>query len=303
MVPNKFSLSFIALVCIKAEVFGYSHELEEQTVKYALSLFEQRDYYRAISQLKQVQFFADNESLRAWCNYKIGEAYHKSRKYRTSVRYFEHYLNGGDKIERAFRSRMYLGAGYFNLDQHDFAARQFQLAESLSADGLGALWLAYNSFYVDGVGTAIGEFGSIARSYEGRPAAPISEKGSEALNSYQGSLLRPKLASTLSAFVPGLGQLYARHYYDAIQSFVLVGSFVYLSYASYTLGAMNKQSHVLTGLSMTVAGMFHYANVIGAGRTASYRNMRNREQTMERVRFFIQEKWKFSLDFGFTFSL
>jgi len=303
MTLNKFLLTFIVSVCIQAEVFGSSDQRGEQTVNYALSLFEEHDYYRAISQFKKIQFFTDTEELRVWCDYKIAEAYYKSRKYRTSIRYFERYLNQEDKKERAFKARMYLGAGYSNLDKHDLAERQFQLAESLVGNGLGALWSAYNRLYMHGVGGAVREFHSIERNYKAKTVGLVSSKIAEVLDTYQKSRLRPRLASTLSAFIPGLGQLYARHYYDAVQSFVLVGSFAYMSYASYRLGTMGKQSHVLTGLSTIVAGVFHYANVLGAGRTASYRNMRNREQAIDRVRFLIEEKGKFSLEFGFSVSI
>ena len=76
-----------------------------------------------------------------------------------------------------------------------------------------------------------------------------------------------------------------------------------MTYASYRLGALDEQSHLFTALSAAVTGMFYYANILGASRTAAYRNQRKLDNSLKQIRFLIHNKLGFVPGLGFSFSL
>ena len=270
---------------------------------YADSLMAERDYYRAISVLKETAHFTDDPATRALCLFRIGEAYLRSGKHRSSAEYLERYVADAAADTLLYRARMYLGASYLRLGRREEAVAAFLRAESVKKDGAGLVWAAYGNARQGEFAAASGLLRSIIREREGEAIARGSREILREIDAFRGSRQSPRLASALSAFCPGLGQLYARHYYDAAQAFVLVGSFGYMTYASYRLGSLDEQSHLATALSAAVTGVFHYANILGAGRTAAYRNQRNLDRSLKRIRLLIHNDLGLSPGLGFAFSL
>ena len=275
----------------------------DELIGYANSLVTQRDYYRGISALKQAAYFADDPKTKALCTFKIGEAYQKSRKYKSSVEYLKRYIADTAADTFLYRAQMYLGASYLQLGRYDKAVARFSLAENMKNDGTGLVWAAYSNVQQGEFAAASDRLQSIIRQREGEAIALGSQEILRAIDSYKGSRQSVLTASILSSLCPGLGQLYARHYYDAAQAFILVNSFAYMTYASYRLGALGEQSHLATALSAAVTGMFYYANILGAGRTAAYRNQRKLDIALKQIRFLIHNKLGFVPGLGFSFSL
>ena len=275
----------------------------DELIGYANSLVTQRDYYRGISVLKQAAYFADDPKTKALCTFKIGEAYQKSRKYKSSVEYLKRYIADTAADTFLYRAQMYLGASYLQLGRYDKAVARFSLAENMKNDGTGLVWAAYSNVQQGEFAAASDRLQSIIRQREGEAIALGSQEILRAIDSYKGSRQSVLTASILSSLCPGLGQLYARHYYDAAQAFILVNSFAYMTYASYRLGTLGEQSHLATALSAAVTGMFYYANILGAGRTAAYRNQRKLDIALKQIRFLIHNKLGFVTGLGFSFSL
>ena len=296
-------LTGVVLLSLPVALRGESALSSGERLRYADSLLSQRDYYRGISVLKEVAHFADDPATKALCVFKIGEAYQKSRKYRSATGYLERYIADAHSDTLLYRARMYLGASWLRLGRHQRAVESFLRAETLADDGTGRVWAAYSNLDGGEVAAATDLLQAIIREREGDPVALGTQEILREVASFKGSRHSPRVASTLSAFCPGLGQVYARHYYDAAQAFVLVNSFAYMTYASYRLGDLGEQSHLVTALSAAVTGMFHYANILGAGRTAAYRNQRQLDHSLERIRLLIHNNLGFAPGLGFAFSL
>ena len=299
---NKIIVIYAMLLSVPSALLGDSAASIDELLGYANSLIAQRDYYRGISVLKQAAYFADDPKTKALCIFKIGEAYQKSRKYKSSAEYLERYTaDAADTL--LFRARMHLGASYLQLGRYDKAVANFSLAENMKNDGAGLVWAAYSNVQQGEFAAASDLLQSIIRAREGETIALGSQDILREIDAYRGSRQSVRTASVLSALCPGLGQLYVRHYYDAAQAFVLVNSFAYMTYASYRLGALDEQSHLVTALSAAVTGMFYYANILGAGRTAAYRNQRKLDISLKQIRFLIHNKLGFVPGLGFSFSL
>ena len=300
---NKITVIYAVLLSVPTALLGNSAASSDELISYANSLIAQRDYYRGISVLKQAAYFADDPKTEALCVFKIGEAYQKSRKYKSSVEYLERYIADAAADTFFYRAQMYLGASYLQLGRYDKAVASFSLAENMKNDGAGLVWAAYSNVQQSKFAAASDLLQSIIREREGEVIALGSQEILREIDAYRGSRQSARTASVLSALCPGLGQLYARHYYDAAQAFILVNSFAYMTYASYRLGALGEQSHLATILSAAVTGIFYYANILGAGRTAAYRNQRKLDNSLKQIRFLIGSKLGFAPGLGFSFSL
>ena len=291
------------LLSLPGALSGESAVSSDELLGYADNLLSQRDYYRGISVLKEVAHFSEDPETKALCVFKIGEAYQKSRKYKSAVGYLERYVADAHADTLLYRAQMYLGASRLRLERHHQAVESFLQAESMAKDGTGLVWAAYSNAERGDFAAATDLLQSIIREREGDAVALGTQEILREMASYRGSRQSARTASTLSALCPGLGQLYVRHYYDAAQAFVLVNSFAYMTYASYRLGDLGEQSHLVTALSAAVTGMFHYANILGAGRTAAYRNQRQLDRSLERIRFLIHNRLGFAPGLGFGFAL
>ena len=291
------------LLSLPGALCGESAVSTDELLRYADTLLSQRDYYRGISVLKEVAYFADDPATKALCVFKIGEAYQKSRKYKSAAGYLERYIADAHADSLLYRARMYLGASWLQLERHQKAVESFLQAETLAGNGSGLVWAAYSNVERGEFTRATDLLQSIVRERKGEAIALGTREILRELASYRGSRQSARVASTLSTVCPGLGQLYVRHYYDAAQAFVLVGGFAYMTYASYRLGDLGEQSHLVTALSAAVTGMFHYANILGAGRTAAYRNQRQLDHSLKRMRFLIHNNLGFTPGLGFSFSL
>ena len=300
---SKIIVVYAVLLFVPVALPGDSPASSDELIGYANSLIAQRDYYRGISVLKQAAYFADDPKTKTLCVFKIGEAYQKSRKYRSSVEYLERYIADAAADTLFYRAQMYLGASYLQLGRYDKAVACFSLAGNMKNDGAGLVWAAYSNVQRGKFAAASGLLQSIIREREGEMIALGSREILREIDAYRGSRQSTRTASILSALCPGLGQLFVRHYYDAAQAFILVNSFAYMTYASYRLGNLGEQSHLVTALSAAVTGMFHYANILGAGRTAAYRNQRKLDNSLKQIRFLIHNKLGFSPGLGFSFSL
>ena len=300
---SKIVAIYAVLLSVPSALLGDSDTSSDELIGYSNSLIAQRDYYRGISVLKQAAYFADDPKTKALCIFKIGEAYQKSRKYKSSVAYLERYIADSAADTFLYRAQMYLGASYLQLGRYDKAVASFSLAENMKNDGAGLVWAAYSNVQQGKFAVASDLLQSIIRERKGDAIALGSQEILREIDAYRGSRQSARTASILSALCPGLGQLYARHYYDAAQAFILVNSFAYMTYASYRLGALGEQSHLVTALSAAVTGMFYYANILGAGRTAAYRNQRRLEDSLKQIRFLIHHRLGFAPGLGFSFSL
>ncbi|MGH7451093.1 MAG: DUF5683 domain-containing protein, partial [bacterium] len=93
----------------------------------------------------------------------------------------------------------------------------------------------------------------------------------------------PFIASSLSFVLPGSGQLYSGHTYDAVQAFLFTASFGFAAYAIYKYEHSFKEHLELTYIGISITAIFHAAKVIGANRTAHYRNWKKNRDFIKSI--------------------
>jgi putative component of membrane protein insertase Oxa1/YidC/SpoIIIJ protein YidD len=104
--------------------------------------------------------------------------------------------------------------------------------------------------------------------------------------SRQGELLNlksPPIAGALSFLIPGAGQAYSNHTYDAIHAFLYVTSLAIATYGIYRYESNADRNLGMFHVALPVFTLFHAANVVGGYRTAQYRNWRIQQSIVDEV--------------------
>lgn len=270
----------------------YSSSVEQ--LRFAEYLMQDRDYFRAITTLKEVLFLNDTPATRQYCLYEIATAYQKSNRFRASIRYLSRLFNEPEVTpEFLNKGRIRLGLNYYGM--RVFAQSQHAFNQATPGDSTGIAltylalleaergnWITSSSYFGQAAAVAPdSDLGQVTRELEGK-----------VLSGEQLSSRSPTLAAVMSAILPGSGQFYCGHAFDGIQAFLYVGAFSLASYMTYRYDRDINDNYVATYATLSATALFHSANIIGAYRTAGYYNLRRREVFMDGVRINV-----FSVDF------
>lgn len=278
---KKNVLVFILLnIAITSPIFAQSR------LKFADYLFEENDFYRAISVYKEIMFYSEDDKIKNRCLLQIARSYHFSNRYETSIRYFDKLLNMHN-LSDWYTSLVYryMGLNYYSLHVLSTAENYLKRASLNDTTGYSKLYLAlieaeknewkksseiYRQVYLDFPDSRIGMH-----------SLDLSEKVLKGINIPQKSTA---LATILSTMIPGSGQIYTKHLYDGLQAFFLVGSFSFASYLAYRYDEEMNTNYVSTYLSIAITSIFHLANIIGAKRTAQYYNLQQKKNFLDQIR-------------------
>jgi len=78
----------------------------------------------------------------------------------------------------------------------------------------------------------------------------------------------PALAGTLSAVIPGSGQVYAEHYGDGVTSFIVNGLFI-----AGTIVAIRQENYPVAAIVGGIGLPFYIGNIYGAANAATKWNV------------------------------
>jgi len=127
------SVFFIAASAVAQGDFSFAEEL-----------MKQKDYFRAITQYKQIHFYSQDSLEKSKALFSIGRAYYLSKKYKSSIYYLTRLLNQKSQ-SNLYKSKgnLYLGLNYYKLKVYsmtiDFLDRSSTLDKTGNADLMLAL--------------------------------------------------------------------------------------------------------------------------------------------------------------------
>lgn len=282
---NKYWVS--ALVCV-VMLFGASVPAQP-SFGYANTLFAERDYFRAISEYKKIAYFTTDASVRHHAHAQIAQAYYQSKKYHTSDYYITQVLSASNLTD-SLRTAMHVLGGLNSYARHRYP-RALQLFQTSRSHGGASYTYAYSGL----VYATLGQLDSAAVYFQ---HVPISDEFPFSLAERQRAITvvtsqqtvskkSPMLAAGLSTVLPGSGQLYAGHAYDALQAAGFVLGFSYASYLAYQYDHQVGHSYVNTGVAVSLTVLFHLGNIIGAYRTAQYANYKQRDTFLNQLQSFV----------------
>jgi len=265
------------LVVVLGQTMLWAHE----SVEYANHLFATRDYYRAISVYKEVSYGTANQQVRTYCSIQIAKAYYHSEKFHGAVVTLKRLIADHPlPTQLQQSSHLYLGLSHYQLGAFNDAERHLQLAVQDGASGLSGAYLGLvlaeqekwlessQRFATTGIATRDHEVSAVCEE--------LSAMAPKGLEIPQKSSV---VAGVLSAVLPGSGQVYTGHYFDAVQAFFFVAGL-----GLGTVGLYQVDGPILGITGTAITGLFHFANVLGARTTAKYQNLRKRDQFLWRLR-------------------
>jgi tetratricopeptide (TPR) repeat protein len=252
---------------------------------FADALFRQEDYFRAISEYKRVLFYNSNDSIKNYCLVQIAKSYRKSFKYESAIRYSAALLNRAE-LSPALRRQghLNLGLSYLESKMPQLALPYFQAAVANDSTAFPFLCMGLTELEKQNWDGAANWFRKAASTRRDSLAkAQIMGFSNSTAKLKNQSWKSPLLSSALSLVVPGSGQFYSGHVYDGVQAFLFTMSFAFATYATYKYEHAFNEHLRWTYAGVSVTAIFHAANVIGANRTARYRNWKKRSDFTKSV--------------------
>jgi len=276
----KCSFGIVVLTLITSDIFSQTR------MDYADYLYAEKDYFRAISEYKRTFYFSDDNNLKNNCLLNISRAYLKSSRFKSSIRYASKLLNREDvHTDRVTRANHVIGLSYYGLKVFPMAEDFFNKAASSDTSGFSLFYLALLDVEKSKYEDAHIKYHDIAQNHPDSEVARLSmQLSADVLKGHDVKRKNPFLAALMSALLPGSGQLYCQHAYDGLQSFLYVGAFAFATYAAYQYDRHCSDHYVHTAIAVSITGLFHIGNIIGAQRTARYYNLKQKENFLNRIR-------------------
>lgn len=262
---------------------------------FAINLIGEKDYYRAISVLKRVLYYSQDDETKLKVSINLAEAYLMRGQFKESISQITDLLNNYD-LSTDYQHDLYLilGLNYYGLKAYGIADNFFNEASSI-------LLKSEDYIYKGLLLSEQEHWGEASEAFKNAAALATEEKIKD-LSLQMGKLSNsgvslPKkssfIAGFLSTIIPGAGQLYTGHTVDALQSFIMVGAFSFATYCAFRYEHEIVGNYPLTVIGCILTASFHLANIYGATVTSLYYNNSQNENLKKRIR-----KGVFSISFN-----
>jgi tetratricopeptide (TPR) repeat protein len=256
--------------------------------RFASSLMRERDYFRAITVYKQLRFASTNSTDRVHYALEIGTAYRRGQRYASALSMLPLVLNDASASpEQKARAELVGGESYLGLKVPYQA--EVLLNKSILDAPQGSELKVQSSLVLgaaladrDDLDGAKQQFARASQSPRYENAAKEMMQLTDKAASRQNR--SPLAAALFSAVLPGAGQAFSGHWVDAAQALFFVGAFGFTSYLAYSYEHEKDRPLVLTTVALSITGLFHVANILGAERTARYYNQRQRDVSIGAIR-------------------
>ncbi len=252
---------------------------DDNRFSFARHLIDEGDTFRAISVLKEMAWRERDSSRVRILDLTLGEAYRKSGRPEQAAHYYEKALSHGNAPDSLDQR------GYIGLSLVGTLSRRFSLAEEavgkVTAPGLRSSKLAVEGLILAERGAYHEAAYLLHRLAKECPSAnPELDviRWAERFEKDRPDERQPALAALFSAVIPGAGQLYSGHVFDAAQALFFVGAFSVASIAAYPDRSDGGAQRLTFAASCTLTGLFYTANILGAHRVAGYHNLKEKEE-------------------------
>ncbi len=262
-------LIFLALYSCPRIIFGQAPISNEASLKFADSLFEDKDYYRAVGEYKRCLFLSPARADAQEITYKIGVCYLRGKQFTDALSYFDKAVELKANGPWAEKAEVKKGDVYYY--EKNYADAQSHWVEFLKNNPESPL--APRALYLQGWAKVYQlDFQGARSAFEEASKNPgawmdikvMSEKTTQRLREASNIPSRSPVVSGLCSLVlPGLGQLYCGRTSDAIASFLLNGLFGYLC-----VNAVQREDTGGTAVWGTCFFLFYSGNIYGAAADA-----------------------------------
>lgn len=275
-----FALILAVSMILGAVDTAWSEKDPVEMFSFADSLYEEGDYYRAITEYKRFifsfprhQFFSKAEFYIAMCYFKGGKWDLASQMYRSLATRYAQKPIGKNAL-------FHLAKVYYRSGQYGSAIRTCHelqknyLHDPLAGDAKIMLSICYLRLRQSEKAKEV-----LDGSLHDAELSVTADGLAQEIEKYKSLPSKsPELAAGLSAVIPGSGQLYVKRPRDAAISFLLNSLFI-----GAALGAFNNDENVLGGTLLFVESIWYFGNIYNATNSAHKYNSRIWEKFMKNV--------------------
>lgn len=237
-------------------------------LSFADSLFAEKDFYRAVTEYKRFLHYFPDDPRTPSAQLKIARSFLNGERWQQADQAFEKvWIHYPDSPEAIVAKREYADAAYIRKDYENATQRYSQLKQEGSKSP--STELSYR----------IG----LSKLQQNRPEAArlqfqnlepgLAQELSLSLDQYENlSQKSPRLAATLSAILPGAGQLYTERPKQAAIAFSLNAAFIYAA-----IEAWNNENYAVSGILSLFELGWYGGNIYNAMNNAHKYNRHQRQ--------------------------
>lgn len=230
------------------------------------------DYYRAITEYKKLAILFPDSNRLPEALYKIGMAYYRGKDYESAAKSFAE-VRKTYAASHFSDAAFYEGLSYSKLGRHHAAALAFERSrlfdEKHPAAANAQLGLSFNALDQNDFLGCRAELKSFLENYPEDERVPAVRESLILIDEYEAVPLKsPPLAGTLSAILPGSGQVYAERYKDGAMAFLVNALFI-----AGTIVSLDNENYALAAIVGGVGLPFYIGNIYGAANSAKKWNL------------------------------
>lgn len=241
-------------------------------------LFQQGDYYRAITEYERFVFLAPEHAEASEVRLRIGEAYYFGEKWDAAARVFRA-LETSEKNQDVRRvSALYLAAVAMRQKE---IQRSIDLLEKYLADFPDDAWrndVICQLILLDLRSGRAGEAERRMAEANAGGTAPLPLGAADLEEWKRLPRKSPVLAGSLSAILPGVGQAYVGHWSDAALAFGLNAVFFWGTYEAF-----DRDENVLGCFLLALDTTWYFGNVYNAANGARRVNQNGQKRFFENL--------------------
>ena len=222
------NLKYILASVMLAGFYTYAQTSFDEQFNYAKKLYDDENYYDAITELKRLLFFEKDNEYDYWVNTLIGECYKQGAKFTDAIRYLTLAEIEAKSKEDLYRARIEIIRVNILRRTTD---RAIKLIDSLKADERFSdktneldYWQGWAYMFAD-------DWENASSAFSGIDSLSFLKNLSDKVSNEMFSI---PLAKTLSYIIPGAGQFYTGEYvsgflslgWNALWGYISINAFV-----------------------------------------------------------------------------
>ncbi len=243
---------------------------------YSMWLYSQKDYQRAVGELKRCVFFSRDTGLQERAVFMIGSSYQGSQAWSRAIQGYKDYLTAYP--EGAFRENARFRLAQCAFGAQDYTQTRKYLDEQLEEFPTGKY--ADDATFVMALSYLLGRdwkrAGRVWRTFPlQHPDSPLLEGASIMAAGCDKLRLMPRKSAgkalLMSGIIPGTGQIYAGNHGDGWMSLLLNAAII-----GFTVNRFDRDDDTAGVILALIGASFYTGNLYGAANA-----VRNKNQAKE----------------------
>ncbi|NQU03688.1 MAG: tetratricopeptide repeat protein [Syntrophaceae bacterium] len=253
----------------------------ERRFRFADRLFDNNDFYRAITEYKRfIFFYPEAQSMCERACFRIGMSYHGAKRYEESIKAFTTFIEKYHESPLLNDARYHKGIAEKSLKKYDAAMSTFQgIIDADSGEYRDKATYQQALLFID-----MEEWGRARETFlkipEGSALYPSASVFSQGLDNIDNIPYKsPATAGTLAAVLPGAGHLYTERPRDALVAFLLNGAFILAAVELF-----NDDQYIAGGIVTFFELGWYSGNIYSAVSSAHKYNKRAKKDFIQGLR-------------------